>query len=173
MFEADTKPRSPNFWKIILVSVVLFVSLIGFLLFLLQQGTQEAAPLSGIFHGGDPYFEWYDKYIELTNPQVKMSSSFSGNRLVLISGVIENNGENTLDVVEVELTLYNYIEPIAKITRTPIRPGPGSRTPPLRTFEKRGFTLFVEEIPEGWLAQHAEIAIHGFRFLEDTNQTRE
>ena len=165
MFESDTRPRSPHFWKIILLSVVLFVSIIGLLLFFLHQGTQEAAPLTGIFRGGDPYFEWYDKYIELNNPQVKMSSSFSGNRLVLLSGVIENKGEKTLDVVEVELSLYNYNEPIAKITRTPIRPGSGTRTPPLQTFEKRGFTLFVEEIPERWLAQHAELTIHGFRFL--------
>ncbi len=167
MFESETSPRSPHFWRIILISVLLFVSVIGLLLFFLQQGTQEAAPLTGIFRGGDPYFEWYDKYIELNNPQVKMSSSFSGNRLVLLSGVIENKGEKTLDVVEVELSLYNYNEPIAKITRTPIRPGSGTRTPPLQTFEKRGFTLFVEEIPEGWLAQHAELAIHGFRFLAE------
>ncbi len=165
MFESETSPRSPHFWRIILISVLLFVSVTGLLLFLLQQGVQEAAPLTGIFRGGDPNFEWYDKYIELNNPQVRMSSSFSGNQLVLISGVIENRGEKTLDVVEVELSFFNYNEPIAKVTRTPIRPGSGSRTPPLQTFEKRGFTLFVEEIPERWLAQQAELAIHGFRFL--------
>ena len=165
MFESDRRPRSPHFWKIILISVVLFVSVTGLLLFLLQQGTQEAAPLTGIFRAGDPNFEWYDKYIELNNPQVKMSSSFSGNRLVLFSGIIENHGERTVDVVEVELSFLNYDELIEKITRTPIRPGTGAHTPPIQTFEKRAFTLYVEDLPESWLAHHAEMDIHGFRFL--------
>ena len=101
--------------------------------------------------------------MDLESLQVQMSKSLSGNRLVIFSAIIENNGERTVDVVEVELSFFNYDKLISSVVRTPLRPG--TYTPPIQTFEKRGFTLYVEDIPPHWLAQNAEIAFHGFRFL--------
>ena len=133
------------------------------LLFVLQQGVQEEPPLTGILHAGDPDYDWYRKYMDLKNPQVKMAKSLSGNRLVMFSAIIENNGERTVDVVEVELSFFNDDKLISSVIRTPLRPG--TYTPPIQTFEKRGFTLYVEDLPPNWLAQNAEIAFHGIRFL--------
>lgn len=163
MFESEDKPRSPHFWKIIVVAAILCVAATGLLLFVLQQGVQENAPLTGILHAGDPDYDWYGKYMDLDNPQVKMGKNFAGNRFVIFSGIIENNGERTVDVVEVELKLFNYDKPISNVIRTPFRPGAYVR--PMQTFEKRAFTVIVEEIPPNWLAQNAEIAIHGIRFV--------
>ena len=135
----------------------------GLLLFSLQQGVQEEAPLIGILHAGDPDYDWYGKYMGLDNPQVKMGKNFAGNRFVIFSAIIENHGERTVDGVEVQLSFFNYDELISSVIRTPLRPG--TYTPPIRTFEKRGFTISVEGIPPNWLAQNAEIAIHGLRFV--------
>ena len=163
MFESEDKSRSPHFWKIIVIAAILFVATTGLLLFFLQQGVQEEAPLTGILHAGDPDYDWYGKYMDLENPQLKMGKNFAGNRFVIFSAIIENNGERTVDVVEVELSFFNYNELISSVIRTPLRPG--TYTPPIQTFEKRVFTVYVEEIPPNWLAQTAEIAIHGLRFL--------
>ncbi len=164
MFESEDKPRSPHFWQIIVIATILFVAATGLVLFFLQQGVQEEAPLTGILHTGDPDYDWYGKYMELENPQIKMGKNFAGNRFVIFSAIIENNGERTVDVVEVELSFFNYNELISSVIRTPLRPG--TYTPPIRTFEKRVFTVYVEEIPPNWLAQTAEIAIHGLRFVD-------
>jgi len=163
VFESEDKPRSPHFWKIIVFAAILFVAATGLLLFFLQQGVQEETPLTGILHAGDPDYDWYGKYMDLKNPQVKMAKSLSGNRLVMFSAIIENNGERTVDVVEVELSFFNDDKLISSVIRTPLRPG--TYTPPIQTFEKRGFTLYVEDLPPNWLAQNAEIAFHGIRFL--------
>ena len=165
MFESEDKPRSPHFWQIIVIAAVLFVAAAGLLLFFLQQGVQEEALLTGILHARDPDYDWYGKHMELENPQVKMGKNFAGNRFAIFSAIIENNGERTVDVVEVELSFFNYDKLISSVIRTPLRPG--TYTPPIQTFEKRGFTVYVEEIPPNWLAQNAEIAIHGFRFLSE------
>ncbi len=108
MFESEDKPRSPHFWQIIVIATILFVAATGLLLFFLQVGVQEEAPLTGILHAGDPDYDWYGKYMDLENPQIQMSKSLSGNRLVIFSAIIENNGERTVDVVEVELSFFNY-----------------------------------------------------------------
>ncbi len=165
MFESEDKPRFPHFWQIIVIAAILFVVVTGSLLFFLQQGVQEEAPLTGILHAGDPDYDWYGKYMGLENPQVKLGKNFAGNRFVIFSAIIENNGERTVDVVEVELSFFNYDELISTVIRTPLRPG--TYTPPMQTFEKRGFTIYVEGIPPNWLAQNAEIAIHGIRFVTE------
>lgn len=163
MFESEDKPRSPYFWQIIVVAALLFALVTGSLLFFLQQGVEEQVPLTGVLHAGDPDYDWYQKYMGLENAQVKMGKNFAGNRFVIFSAIIENNGERTVDVVEVQLNLFNYDELISSSVRTPLRPGPYSL--PIRTFEKRAFTVYVEGVPSNWLAQNAEISIHGIRFV--------
>jgi hypothetical protein len=163
VFESEDKPRSPHFWRIIVIAAILFVAITGLLLFFLQQGVEEEAALTGILHAGDPDYDWYGKYMGLENPQIKMGKNFAGNRFVIFSAIIENNGERTVDVVEVQLSFFNYDELISSVIRTPLRPGPYVR--PIQTFEERAFTVLVEEIPPNWLAQNAEIAIRGLRFI--------
>ncbi len=108
---------------------------------------------------------WYYKYVGLSNPKIQMGKNFAGNQMIMISGMIENKGEKTLDVVEVKLVLFDHAQPVWQTARIPIRPGPGTYTSPIRPLEKRGFTLYVQKIPKGWSANNAEISIHGFRFL--------
>lgn len=166
MFQAQIAKRSPHFWKFALISMVVLGLALSVVIFLMQQGASDKIPLTGILRKGDPDYEWYQRYIKLKKPQVKMTSSFSGGQLVLFSGIIENKGERTVDVIEVQLSFFNYDDLVATTLKTPIRPGPASRTPAIGTFEERGFTLYLEDLPEGWLALHAEMAIHGIRFVK-------
>ena len=169
MFEAKAAKSFPHFWKFVLASGAILVVVLSVIAFLLQQSGPDEAPLTGILRQGDPDYDWYRKYIRLNHPQVKMTSSFSGNRLVLFSSIIENKGERTVDVVEVKLSFFNYENLVSTTVITPIRPGPVSRTPPIETFEERGFTVYLEGLPQEWLALHAEMAIHGFRFVALTS----
>ena len=54
MFESEDKPRSPHFWQIIVIAVVLFVATMGLLVFFLHQGVQEKLPLPEFFTPGIP-----------------------------------------------------------------------------------------------------------------------
>ena len=165
MFEAKAAGRSSHFWKFVIPSAALLAAVLSIVIFLLQQSGPDQAPLTGILREGDPDYQWYQKYIRLKEPQVKMTSSFSGNRLVLFSAIIENRGERKVDVVEVELSFFNYDDLVSTAVKTAIRPGPASRTPPVEIFEERGFTLYLEDLPEEWMALHAEMSIHGLRFV--------
>ncbi len=166
MFESKAAGRSSHFWRLIIASAAILAVVLSAVVFLLQQSGPGEAPLTGILRKGDPDYQWYKKYIRLKEPQVKMTSSFSGNRLVLFSAIIENRGERKVDVVEVGLSFFNYDDLVSTTVKTAIRPGAASRTPPIETFEERGFTLYLEDLPEEWLALHAEMAIHGIRFVD-------
>ena len=105
MFESKVPARSPNFWKFVIASLAILAVALSIIMFLLLQAGPVEAELTGILHESAPDYDWYRKYLRLKNPQVKMTSSLSGNRLVLFSAVIENGGERTVDVVEVGVEL--------------------------------------------------------------------
>ncbi len=127
---------------------------------------KDPSELEGIVREGDSDWAWYSKYVTLQQPQVKMAKSFSGNRMVIFSGVIENGGEKSLDLVEVELILFNFDERVHGEVRVPISPT-SHYTKPLEPLSSRAFTLYMDEFPSEWRASNAEMAIHGFRFQPD------
>ena len=164
MFDSD-KPSGSNFWKFLALGGLLFAIIIGLVLFSLDRSSQELPDLDGVLHRGHPDYDWYRPYLTIEDPRVQMTRNFAGSQLVLFSGSLKNQGERVLDAVELELSFFNHDELVSTTTRFVIRPEPTVRTPPLRILEERGFALYLEDFPEGWLAMHAELAIHGFRFL--------
>ncbi len=130
---------------------------------------KDPAELSGVLRQGDPDFQWYAKYVTLESQSIKMAKNFAGNRMVIFTGVIENGGEKDLDVVEVELVLFNFDEPIHREVRVPISPT-SHYTPPVPPLSSRAFTLYMDEFPPQWQASSAEIAIHGFRFKDQSSK---
>ena len=82
--------------------------------------------------------------------------------MAIFSATIENQGEKSLDVVELKMTFFNYETTVWETTRNPIRPG--GYTSPLQPLKRRSFTLYIQDLPNGWLASHAEMDINGFRF---------
>ena len=163
MFETSPGSRSGLFWKV-MVGVGLTVGAVAAAAIALYEPEPEepAKPLVGILHKGDPDYSWYRQHLELRDPRVKIAKNLAGKRMVIFSGVLENNGEKALDVVEVKLAFFNYDEHVWDTVRTPVRPG--RYTPPVKSLSQRGFTLYVQDVPKGWLASHAEMDIDGFRF---------
>ena len=163
MFETPTRSRTGLFWKVMLgVGFAVGAAAVAAITFYESEPEEPAKPLTGILHRGDPDYDWYREHLDLKNTRKRMAKNLAGKRMAIFSGVVENNGEKTLDVVEVKLAFFNYDKHVWDTVRTPIRPG--RYTPPIDSLSQRGFTLAVQDIPKGWLATHAEMDIHGFRF---------
>ena len=163
MFAAADRPRT-GIWKTLPIAMLAIVG-IAILFYLgLRPKEKQEAELTGILRAGDPTYEWYSQYVDLKKPKIQMAKNHAGKRMVIFSGVIENNGEKTLDVVEVGVHLFNHDELVWETTRRPIRPG--AYTPPLAPLKQCAFTLYVETIPSKWRASNAEIAVRGFRFQQ-------
>lgn len=164
MFQPQQTGRSTDLWKILPLVVGTFAIVVGLFVYLFEPKTAEKKEITGVLRSGNPNFSWYSKYVTLRKPRVKMGRNYAGNRMVMFSAVIENGGEKALDVVEVKLIFFNADVPVWESTRIPIRPGSGTYMPPIEPLGKRGFTLYVENLPKNWQASNAELTINGFRF---------
>lgn len=163
MFEIRRKQAS-ELRKVLPLAGVVFLAVVGSIVYLAERGASVPEVPEGILRDGSPDFDWYSKYVELTDTRVQMGESFAGKPIAIFSGIIENNGERALDVIELKMAFYNYDELLWETLRIPIRPG--GRTPPIKTFERRGFTIYIENLSEDWHATTAEVSINGFRFAE-------
>lgn len=169
MFETKEPTNTSSMWKILplaLAGVVVVIVAVTLL-----SGPDQVREVTGVVHAGDQAYELYKDSVRLNQPKASLTRRITGARAVVFTGVIENLGEKTLDVVEVKLSLFNYEEFIWSIVRTPVKPG--AFTSSIGPREKKRFDLYVEDLPgvddlpKEWLSTHAEIDIHGFRFAED------
>lgn len=157
-----------SFWKILPIVAVVFLIVLGFVVYLSEPEAKTNEEIAGIVRSGDSNFDYYEKYVRFKeNPKLKMTRNFAGKRMILLSGVIENRGDRVLDVVEIKLVLFNADVPVHETTRLPVQPDK-RHTPPVQPLEERSFTLYVENIPENWNAGNAEAMINGFRFYKVT-----
>ena len=161
MFDTDHRPRT-GIWKMLPIALLAVVGWAVLVYLGLGPKEQPAVALTGILRAGDPTYEWYSPYLDLKKPKIQMAKNLAGKRTVIFSGVIENNGEKVLDVVEIGVHLFNHDELVWETTRRAI--SPGAYSPPLQPLKRRGFTLYVETIPGKWRASNAEMEIRGFRF---------
>ena len=160
MFEATRLTTSGLHLKILLLTGGLFGASLGIIIYLNQNAQEKPEPLRGVSRAQENDFLRYSPLIPIES-DIKMGKSFSGKRTVIFAGAVTNNSERPLDVIEVELTLFNANEPVFGTIRTPIRPG--RYTPPIGPGETRGFTLYLEKFPRTWLASRAEITLNGLR----------
>lgn len=150
------------------IALAIFAILVGAAIYFSHYSRSPLGDLKGVLHDEDLDFEWYRQYLELKNPKIQMGLNYAGNRIVMFSGVIANNGERTIDVVELKIVFFNYDEALIETRRTPLRPGP--YTPPIPQLSERAFSFYIEEVPEGWKSSHAEMSISGFRFAGEGNE---
>lgn len=128
-----------------------------------EGGEQE---LTGILHKGDPEYDRYRPHVELKDTEMKMGLNFNKKRIVMLSGVIDNSGDRAIDVVQVKVSFYNYEKLVAEQIHTPLKPGP--YTPPIKPLSEWAFSFYIEDIPKGWGASHAEMTLYGFRFANQS-----
>jgi hypothetical protein len=159
MFDDPPRPERSSLAKILIPVVIVFGLSVSALLYFSRSESAEVV-LTGILRKSDPEYARYSNYVILNSTSPKLGKNFAGHRFVIFSGTIENKGDRTLDVIELKLTLFNYDEPVYEVVRTPFRPG---GYPALKPLSDRSFTLYLENIPENWLAGHAEMELNGFR----------
>lgn len=162
MFQDAVQRKHSPLWKFLPIAIAVCAALAALGVYLATSGDTTAEELTGILRRGDPQFDAYLHRVELLSPRIEMGLNFAGNRIVILSGTIRNQGERALDVVEIKVVFFNYEEPVQEEVRIPIRPGP--YTPPIGPLTDRAIVFYIEKIPKGWLASHAEMSIHGLRF---------
>jgi hypothetical protein len=163
MFEVTNEKSRSSLWKFLPIALLVFLILAGLAIFFTGSEKKETQELTGILRSGNPEFEWYSDYLKIKEPKIQMGLNFAGNRIVMITAVVENGGERTIDVVETKITFFNYEEPVTEEIRAPVKPGPYS--PPIPPLTNRVINFYIEAIPQGWKSSHAEIELNGFRFI--------
>ena len=162
MFQTTAAARTKEHWKILIPVGLAAVLLAGVVIFMHDPKPQAREELTGVLRYGDSDYGWYREHVSLTRPRLQMAKNIAGNRMAVFSATIENQGERTLDVVEMKMVFFNYDEPVWETTRTPIRPG--AYTAPIQPMKNRSFTLYIQDLPRGWMSTRAEMDINGFRF---------
>lgn len=163
MFE-ETKPQSSVNQKLLLllVGVLLTASLGAWIYFSPASPPRVDEEIAGILRAGDPQFDEYLEFLTLDETKVSLALNFAGSRSVVFSGLVHNLGRRSVDAIEVKLTLFNRDKPVWDTIRTVYRPGPNRE--PIRPFQERRLSLYLEDLPKEWASSHAEVEIHGFRF---------
>ena len=162
MFQSTTSARTKEHWKILLPAGLAATLLVSVVIFMHEPKPRQREELTGVLRDGHSDYGWYREHVSLTRLRLQMAKNLAGNRMAIFSATIENQGERTLDVVEMKMTFFNYDEPVWETTRTPIRPG--VYTAPIQPMKMRSFTLYIQDLPRDWMASRAEMDIHGFRF---------
>ena len=129
-----------------------------------QQPATGEKELTGVLHAGDPEFDRYASHVELRDTKIQMGLNFSKKRILMLSGVIANTGDRAIDVVQVKVSFFNYDQLVTEMIRTPLQPGP--YTPPIKPLSEWAFSFYIEDIPKGWGASHAEMSLYGLRFAK-------
>ncbi|HUG43903.1 MAG TPA: hypothetical protein VMN76_06645 [Acidobacteriota bacterium] len=164
MFESREPKTLKRLGKFLPISVGAFLLIVAGVVYLATKDGAVEAELIGVLREGTPDYEWYRPLVELQDPKISMGRNLAGNRILMLSGVVENRGEKTLDVIEMRVEFFNYDVLVGETVRTPIRPGPYS--PPIAPLSKRSFDFYLQEFPEDWMAGSAEMSLQGFRFVE-------
>ena len=161
MFQT-TAARTKEHWKILVPVALAATLIVGAVIFLHDPEPRQREELTGVLREGNSDYGWYREHVSLTSPRLQMAKNLAGNRMAVFSATIDNQGEKTLDVVEMKMTFFNYDTPVWETTRTPIRPG--AYTAPIQPMKKRSFTLYIQDLPRDWMSTRAEMDINGFRF---------
>lgn len=164
MFESPEPKTLTRLGKFLAIAVGAFLLIVFSVVYLAKKDRTEEADLIGVLREGSPDYEWYRPFVELHDPKISMGRNMAGNRILMLSGVVENRGEKTLDVIEIQVEFFNLDVLVGESVRTPIRPGPYS--PPIAPLTSRSFDFYLQEFPEDWMAGSAEMSLQGFRFAE-------
>jgi hypothetical protein len=104
----------------------------------------------GLLRAGNTNFEYYKTRIHFENLKAGLSISLSHIRTATISGTIVNDGDRTLEALELHVTLYDAWGKISKErTDFAFRPGKYSYKP-LLPLERRAFSISIEGVEYYW-----------------------
>jgi hypothetical protein len=134
-----------------------------------QRGIQSrpGAPIiavEGLLRTGNTNFEYYKTQIRVENAKGTLGISFNGVRTATIAGTIVNDGDRTLEALELHVTLYDMWGKVSKErTAFALRPG-GYNQKPIPPLGKRSFSISVESVEYYWNPKQISFEITGLKY---------
>jgi hypothetical protein len=128
--------------------------------------SHPGAPLTvpGLLHAGNTNFEYYKPRIHFENVKGTLGISFKGVRTAMVAGAIVNNGDRTLEALELHVTLYDAWGKVSKErTALVFRPG-GYNYKPLPPLGKQGFSISIENVEYYWDPKQIALDITGLKY---------
>jgi len=172
MIEFTSEPRRAFSPIKIFIALGIFVVLLGgiFLYTRYQRTAQPkggagAVVVPGLLRAGNTNFEYYKTKIRIENVKATLGLSFNNARIAIIEGTILNDGDRTLEAVELHVTLFDAWGKISKErTAFALRPGIGISGKPMSPLEKRPFTIGVESVEFYWDPKQISYEITGLKY---------
>jgi len=156
--------------KVLVYTFVIFVVIAGGVFLFARFQASRKLPgvgmpvVPGVVRPGDPNFEYYKSYVRISDVKATLGINFAKSRIAIISGVITNDGDRKLEVVEFRIALYDLYDKLSKERISmPLRPGVGINRP-MEPLEKREFTVWIEPIEQLWNPKRMEIEITGLKY---------
>jgi hypothetical protein len=172
MIEFTSKPQK-SFSPVILY-IALGVAIIllgGMALYIHHQNSLKPSPggpaivVPGLMSKGNTNFEYYKNKIKIEDVKASLGISLSNARIASITGMLVNEGDRTLEAVQLHVTLYDMWGKVSKErTAFAFRPGSGFNYRPLKPLEKRTFTIGVESVEYYWNPKEISIEISGLKY---------
>jgi hypothetical protein len=104
----------------------------------------------GLLRAGNTDFEFYKTRIHIENVKATLAINLGGVRTATVTGTILNDGDRTLEALELHVTLYDAWGKVSKERTTfAFRPG-GYNYKPLFPLEKRGFSISIDGMEYYW-----------------------
>ncbi len=164
-------PKSFNRIRILIALGVIVVLVGGVFLFVHYESGRKAQAgaskvvVPGLLRPGNTNFEYYKTRIRVENVKASLGISFNGARIAIITGAILNDGDRTLEAVELHVSLYDLWGKVSKErTAFALRPGAGYSGKPMKPLEKRPFTIGVESVEEYWDPKQISLEITGLKY---------
>ena len=171
MLELSIRDDKTSRLKVIAYTGAIFVVAAGVVVLyarFFQAGPQATGsatgPVPGILRPAEPNFEYYRKYIRISDVRASLGINFAKSRIAIVSGFITNEGDRKLEALELRIALYDVYNKLSKERiSTPLRPDAGLKRP-LEPLEKRDFTVWIENIEQLWNPKRLEIEISGLKY---------
>jgi hypothetical protein len=126
--------------------------------------TAGQAVIPGMLRPGDTNFEYYKKYIRIDNVKAALGISFNKARVAFISGIITNEGDRKVEVIELRISLFDAWGKFSKgRTTVPVRPDTMPKRP-MEPLEQRAFSVGIESVEQYWDPKKVEIEITGLKY---------
>jgi hypothetical protein len=175
MIEFNSEPpKSSSSLKIIMAGVCIVILLVGLLVYMnhkrsvsVDRGSpgSPGSQIEGMLRPGNTNFEYYKKKIKIDNLKASLGINFNNTRTAMISGTMTNEGDRTVEAVEIHISLYDVWGKLSKErTALILRPVNGMLGKPLGPLEKRLFSVGIESVELYWDPKQISYEITGLKY---------
>lgn len=161
--ESEAKTLRSRSIKIVGITAVVFVLIIGAVLYVSQQGGSGWSPGLEPYRAGSPEFDSYQQFIEIEQRDPQGSENLLGQMIVVGRAILRNQGHRTLTQVEVRAVVYDAAGkeladrlalPVPRV-RKQLEPG-----------EAMLVQVNVDTVPAGANPTAVTVFLNGLRFKE-------